>query len=99
MSQAAARFAPADLNEGTLSPARARPRPSAAARPHAVRRQGPTASRGISARAARSGPDRLAMWAVVLGVFMVALAGATAQAGGDEKRSAPAPQTVELSPK
>ncbi len=97
MSQAAARFAPADLNEGTLTPAHARPRPAAAPRP--VRRQAPVGSRGISARAARSGPDRLAMWAVVLGVFMVALAGATAQAGGDEKRSAPAPQTVELSPK
>lgn len=99
MSQAAARFAPADLNESTLSPAHARPGPAAAPRPRSVRRQVPAASRGVSARAARSGPDRLAMWAVVLGVFMVALAGATAQAGGDEKRSAPAPQTVELSPK
>ncbi|MBA2763353.1 MAG: hypothetical protein H0U42_01515 [Thermoleophilaceae bacterium] len=99
MSQAAARFAPADLNEGTVAPTHARPRPVAAAGQHSVRRQAPARSRGISARAVRSGPDRLAMWAVVLGVFMVALAGATAQAGSDEKRSAPAPQTVELSPK
>jgi hypothetical protein len=64
-----------------------------------VRRR-PVRSRPVSDRVVASGPDRLAMWAVVLGLFMVGLAVTTAQAGsGDSPDKAPPPQKIELTPK
>jgi hypothetical protein len=66
-----------------------------------MRRPRPERSRPISARVLAAGPDRLAMWAVILGVFMVCLAVATAQAGGDERSQAqvaPAQPTPALTP-
>lgn len=57
----------------------------------------PRPKRPLSARVLAAGPDRLAMWAVMLGVFMVGLAAATAQAGDDApspERSAPQPPAL-----
>ncbi len=54
------------------------------------------AARRTTRRAPRSGPDRLALWAVVLGLLLAIVAATTAR--GDERpASATAPPAVEIS--
>jgi hypothetical protein len=53
-------------------------------------RQGSAPRRRRRSAATRNGPDRLALWAVVLGLFLAIVAATTAR-GADEPQPAPAP--------
>ena len=66
----------------------------------AARRDRVPRSRPVSARVLAAGPDRLAMWAVMLGLFMVCLAFATANAGADNPQppSTPVQHAPPLTP-
>lgn len=100
MNQAAARPQRADVPQfaGISESRTVRAGATPIVRP--ARRRPVRRSRPVSDRVVASGPDRLAMWAVVLGLFMVGLAVTTAQAGdGDSPDKAPAPQKIELTPK
>ena len=69
--------------------------------PKAVRPVRTPRTRPVSSRVLAAGPDRLAMWAVMLGLLMVCLAFASGNAGADNQQSqssAPVQQAPPLTP-